>query len=352
MDPRTCEYARMLVEQAVDAQPGWQVLVHADPLAAPLVREVSCALAASGAYALLRYGPNYPWLANAPVEMLDRLSEVETHELEHADARITIEAPSNKRDATILAPDRRARWIMSRRHATREYGLSKRLIICQYPTEALAQEAGLTLEEFTDVLFDAVLVDYGAMRRHLERLKERFDGAEDLRIAGAGTDLRLSLAGRTGAIDAGDANIPAGEVYFSPLEDSTEGVIEFSEFPAVYSGREVAGARLRFEGGRVVEATASSNEGFLLQTLDADEGARRIGELGIGGNPGIQRHMRNTLFDEKIAGTIHLAVGNSYSYTGGTNVSAVHWDIVKDLRSAGRLYADATLVQQDGEWLF
>jgi aminopeptidase len=342
----------MLVEDAVEAKPGWQVLVYGDPLAMPLLREVSRVLAEIGAHALLRYQANYTWLAAAPQKMLDRLSEIETHELETADARVSIEAPSNKRDSSVLSPERRARWIMSRRHPTREYGLSKRIIICQYPTEALAQEAGLTLDEFADVLYDAVLVDYGAMRSELAQIKERFDGAKEIRIVGAGTDLRLSLAGRAGAIDAGDANIPAGEVYFSPLEDSAEGVIEFSEFPAVYSGREVSGARLRFDAGRVVEASASSNEEFLLSTLDADEGARVIGELGVGGNPGIQRHMKNTLFDEKIAGTIHLALGQSYEETGGTNTSGIHWDIVKDLRPGGELIVDGETVQRDGRWIF
>ena len=145
--------------------------------------------------------------------------------------------------------------------------------------------------------------------------------------------------------------MPGGEVFYSPVEDSAEGVIEFSEFPAVYYGQEVEGARLVFDAGRIVDATARAGEDFLIDTLDTDEGARRLGELGIGCNPGIQRFMKNTAFDEKIDGTVHLAVGNSYSFTGGTNKSAIHWDIVKDLRDVGRLYADGKLVQENGAWL-
>src|SRR5206468_4015257 len=125
---------------------------------------------------------------------------------------------------------------------------------------------------------------------------------------------------------------------------------EFSEFPAVHLGHEVVGARLVFEGGRVVEAAARSGEEFLLRTLDTDAGARGLGELGFGCNPGIQRFMKNVGFDEKIDGTVHLALGRSYAFTGGTNESAVHWDIVKDLRRGGRLYADGALVQEDGRW--
>ena len=135
----------------------------------------------------------------------------------------------------------------------------------------------------------------------------RFDAADEVRIVGEETDLRLSLAGRTAEIDAGGANVPGGEFFYSPLEDSAEGSIAFTEFPAVYGGREVNGIRLRFEHGKVVDASADSSEDFLLEMLDQDEGARRIGELGIGCNPGITRHMKNTLFDEKIDGTVHVA---------------------------------------------
>src|SRR5207237_9323902 len=146
-------------------------------------------------------------------------------------------------------------------------------------------------------------------------------------------------------------NVPGGEVFYSQVEDSAEGVIEFCEFPAVYYGREVAGARFRFESGHIVDATAHAGEEFLIKTVDTDEGARRLGELGIGCNPGIQRYMKNTAFDEKIDGTVHLAVGNSYTFTGGTNSSSIHWDIVKDLRSSGELYADGRLVQRNGAWV-
>jgi aminopeptidase len=151
-------------------------------------------------------------------------------------------------------------------------------------------------------------------------------------------------------VDAGGANIPGGEFFCCPVEDSAEGVIAFTEFPAVYAGRELTNIRLRFEGGRVVDASAATNEAFLLETLDQDEGARRIGELGIGCNPGITRYMKNTLFDEKIDGTVHLALGNGMPDLGGENVSTIHWDIVKDLRGGGRIELDGAVVQQDGTW--
>ena len=205
--------------------------------------------------------------------------------------------------------------------------------------------------EYTQFIFDAVLRDWDAEEARMRKIADVFDAADEVRLVAAGTDLTLSLAGRVGAVDDGHVNMPGGEVFYSPLEDSAEGVIEFSEFPAVYYGREVARCSARLRGGRVVEAGARSGEAFLIDTLDTDEGARRLGEFGIGCNPGIQRFTKNVAFDEKIDGTVHLAVGNSYTFNGGTNKSAIHWDIVKDLRDGGRLTADGRLVQENGTWL-
>ena len=208
----------------------------------------------------------------------------------------------------------------------------------------------MSFRAFEDFLYDACLLDWDAERDRMARYAARFDAADEVRILGEETDLRLSLVGRNAEIDAGGANVPGGEFYYSPLEDSAEGSIAFTEFPAVYGGREVNGIRLRFQHGKVVDASADSNEDFLLEMLDQDEGARRIGELGIGCNPGITRHMKNTLFDEKIDGTVHVALGNSLPEIGGTNVSKIHWDIVKDLHNGGRIELDGEVVQENGVW--
>ena len=210
----------------------------------------------------------------------------------------------------------------------------------------------MATDEFADFLYGACLRDWDAERERMQRYADRFDAADEVRIVADGTDLRLSLSGRAMKVDAGGANIPGGEFFGCPVEDSAEGTIAFTEFPAVYQGREYTGIRLRFEGGRVVDASADTGEADLLEVLDGDEGARRLGELGIGCNPGITRYMRNTLFDEKIDGTVHLALGNGLPDLGGTNVSRIHWDIVKDLRLPGtRLELDGVVVQEDGRWL-
>ena len=208
----------------------------------------------------------------------------------------------------------------------------------------------MTLPQLEEFIFESVLRDWDAEAERMAGIAAVFDEADEVRIVGPGTDLTLSLAGRHGAVDDGHVNMPGGEVFYSPVEDSAEGVVEFREFPAVYYGHEVVGVRFVFERGRIVDASASSGEEFLLRTLDTDDGARRLGELGIGCNPGIQRFMKNVAFDEKIDGTVHLAVGNSYSFNGGKNESAIHWDIVKDLRSDGCIFADGRLVQRDGRW--
>jgi aminopeptidase len=185
----------------------------------------------------------------------------------------------------------------------------------------------------------------------MRRYVERFDAADELRIVAPGTELTLSLAGRRGEVDDGRNNMPGGEFFYAPIEDSAEGVIEFSEFPSVYQGHEFAGVRLAFRSGRVVDASAEKGDDALTSILDRDDGARAIGELGIGCNPGIQRCLRNTLFDEKIDGSVHIALGRTYTKLGGTNESSVHWDIVKDMRSGGRLELDGETVQENGRWL-
>ena len=356
-DPRDEQYANLLVETCVDVQPGWQVVVAASPLARPLLDEVCRAIARRGAYALVRTldGSSMTrasWIKEASDELLRNQPPLEEHVMLHADSLIALVAPENTRDGSDVEP-RRLQLLQEGGRRAMERILSGEVpwVGCHYPTPALAQDAGMTLEQFEEFLYGSVLIDWDAERERMTRIKELFDGADEVHIVGAGTDLRLSLSGRSGRIDAGGANMPGGEVFYSPVEDSAEGTIEFSEFPGVYVGREVNDIRFRFAAGEIVEASASSNEDFLLQTLDTDAGARRLGELGIGCNPGITRHMKNAAFDEKIDGTIHLAVGKGFPELGGTNESVVHWDIVKDLRQDGRVEVDGRVVQSCGEWL-
>jgi aminopeptidase len=355
-DPRTDEYARLLVERSVPVQPRWQVLVRGNHLARPLLEALVEQIARKGAYPILQVSFELvggPFAREAPIEVLRTAPPLQRRLWVECDGMISVWSPEDAHEGSELSEER-LRALQEASTPVRERTMAMQVpwVIAEYPVQSMADEAGMTLEEYEEFTYRAVLLDWDAEGERMRRIADLFDAAEEVRLVGAGTDLTLSLAGRSGSVDDGHVNMPGGEVFYSPVEDSAEGVVEFCEFPAVYFGTEVAGARLRFEAGRVVDAAAMSNEGFLISTLDTDEGSRRLGELGIGCNPSIQRFMKNVGFDEKIDGTVHLALGNSYTFTGGRNRSAIHWDIVKDLRGGGRLYVDGRLVQENGRWSF
>jgi len=357
-DARVEQYAALLVETCVDVQRGWQVIVSGGVLARPLLEEVSRAVGRRGAYALLRpslngYNTNIPWALEAPEELFDTPAPIEVQAWEQADALIAIEAPENTRALAELPSERLTRHQRGLRpHQQRIFTHELKWVGCQYPTPALAQDADLPLAEFADFLYGACLLDWDAEGQRMSRHAQQFEAAEEVRLVSGDTDVRLALGERPFIVDAGGANMPGGEFFTSPVEDSAEGEIVFGEFPAVYAGREVRGIRLRFESGRVVDASAEVNQEFLFQQLDLDDGSRLLGELGIGCNPGITRHMKNTLFDEKMDGTVHLALGNGLPEAGGENTSQLHWDIVKDMRSDGsRIELDGKPVQEAGRWL-
>jgi aminopeptidase len=354
-DPRIDEYARLLVERSLGVQPGWQVALRGNHLGRPLLEAVMEQVARKGAYPILQLQFEQvggPFVREAPLELLRTTAPLQRRVWEEADGIITVYSPESAHEGADLSDERQAAsQEMLAPLRARTMAMSVPWVIAEWPVQSLADEAGMPLEEYEQFVFDAVLLDWDAEGERMRRIAAVFDAGREVRIEGAGTDLTLSVEGRTGSVDDGHLNMAGGEVFYAPVEDSAIGVVEFREFPAVYYGTEVEGARLVFENGRVVDATARSNEGFLVQTLDTDEGARGLGELGIGCNPGIQRFMKNVGFDEKIDGTIHLAVGSSYTFIGGRNKSSIHWDIVKDLRSEGRIHVDGRLVQENGRWL-
>jgi aminopeptidase len=353
-EQRIDDYARLLVDRSLGVQPGWQVCVRGNHLGRPLVEALVEQIARRGAYPILQLTFELiggPFAREAPLELLREPAPLQRRTWEEMDAVVSVWSPEDVHEGRDLPEERKAAvQEMFRLLRERTMALEIPWVIAEWPVSSLAAEAGMTLAEYEQFVFDAVLLDWDAEGERMRAIADVFDAAREVRIVGPGTDVTLSLAGRTGSVDDGHVNMPGGEVFYSPVEDSANGVVEFAEFPAVYYGTEVEGVRFVFADGRIVEATARTNEDFLLQTLDTDDGARRLGELGIGCNPGIQRFTKNVGFDEKIDGTVHLAVGNSYSFTGGTNASSIHWDMVKDLRRGGRIYADGRLVQEEGVW--
>jgi aminopeptidase len=262
-----------------------------------------------------------------------------------------MEAPDNTRGVSALPPERRA--LIRKGSAPffrRTMAHEIPWVSCQFPTPALAQEAGMSVAGFERFFYGAVLRDWDAEAEKMKRLLERFDAAGTVRIVGEDTDLTMSIAGRNGEMDEGKVNMPGGEFFFAPVEDSAEGTILF-DLPTDFEGDPVDRIRLRFSKGRAEEAYAEHGEETLLAALAIDDGARFVGELGIGCNEGITRPARNILFDEKMAGTIHMAIGASYPHIGGKNKSSLHWDLVKDLRNGGRIELDGEVVQESGTWL-
>jgi len=226
-----------------------------------------------------------------------------------------------------------------------------------FPTNAHAQDAEMSLSEYEDFVYGACLPDMddpvGYWRRFSawqQRIVDWLEGKERVRVVGPETALRLSITDRVFINCDGRLNMPDGEVFTGPVEDSVEGHVYFS-YPAIYQGREVAGIRLWFESGKVVKASAEKNEDFLLQMLDTDEGARYVGEFAIGTNKGITHFTRQILFDEKINSSFHMALGRSYPQTGGKNESTIHWDMICDMRTGGEIWVDDELLYKDGQFV-
>ena len=266
-DPRIERYATLLVGSCTRVEPGWQVLVWGMPAARPLVEEIMRQLGRRGAYPLLRLtfggGLVYhrEWLRTAPLELISEPAPLDMQVLNSCDALIAVSAPENTRDGSDIAAERTSAVSRAYRPALERVNASTfPWVMCWYPTPALAQEAGMTLGAFEEFLYGAVLLDWEAEHARLQRYADLFDAADEVRIVGEGTDLRLSLADRRMEVDAGMGNMPGGEFFGCPVETSAEGTIAFTEFPAVWSGREASGIRLRFSGGRVVDASADSEE--------------------------------------------------------------------------------------------
>jgi aminopeptidase len=332
VDEHVEAYADLLLDYSLGVQPGWQVLVATTTEARPLAEALSRGLARRGAYAVRRidFGAPFPldldWLEAAPPELAPTLPPLERTVIDGVDAAAFVLAPAGEPGTGGVAEHARAAF---RAHVTaqRVRGRTGEIptVRCDFPCESFAERAGLSLAEYEDVLYAACLRDWAAERRRMEPVRERLDAASELRIVGDGTDLRLSLEGRRSAIDDGHLNVPGGEVFACPVESSAEGEIRFS----FASGR-VEGIRLVLREGEVVEASAEQGEEVLRQALATDAGARRFGEIGVGCNNGITRHLNNVLFDEKMAGTIHLALGHGFEFLGGRNRSDLHWDLVTE----------------------
>lgn len=364
-DPRVENLARILVEHSTAIGAGDTCAIEAPVAAEPLARAVYERVLAAGGHPIVSLdldGAAATFFERASDEQIEWISPTQRWIAEEADARIRLMASENTRELSGVDPARQTlrqkamaplMAAMMKRAAAGEH----RWALTIFPTNAYASGASMSLAAYEDFYFRACLADepdpiaaWKAASEETHRLAEWIEGREEVHISGPGTDLRLGVAGRHFIAADGKHNMPDGEFFTGPIEDSAEGEITF-HLPATYAGREVAGVRFRFEGGRVVDASAERGEAFLLEMLDTDEGARRLGELGIGTNHGISDGTGEILLDEKIGGTVHLAVGKSYPDTGGVNDSAIHWDMICDLRRGGRISVDGETLQEDGRFV-
>ncbi len=364
-DPRVQGLARVLTEYSLELEPGQVCVIQGGVAAEPLIQAIYEQVLEAGAHPIVDLameGAQAAFYARASDEQLDWIAPTQRWAMENADARIRVLSDTNTRELSSVPPERQTRrqkamHPLMQRMMERSAAEELRWNVTLFPTNAYASAASMSLADYEDFYYQACLADrsdpVAAWRQAADetnRLAEWIQGREEVRIEGPGTDLTLNVAGRYFKPADGKYNMPDGEFFTGPHEDSAEGEVTF-HLPATYSGREVAGVRFRFEGGRVVDASAERGEDFLIEVLDTDDGARRLGELGIGTNFGITAGTGEILLDEKIGGTIHLAVGASYPETGGVNESAVHWDMICDLRRGGSIKVDGEVLQRDGRFV-
>ncbi|MEM2956306.1 MAG: aminopeptidase [Candidatus Pacearchaeota archaeon] len=353
--PEIVKIAKILVEHSVRIKKGDYVQIHAGILARDLILEVYKQCIQKGAYPRVSIdfeGLNYLYYKYSSKEQLMHFPDIAMYEMKKTDAVIYIAAPENRYELATIPPE-----LLTLRQKTikkiTDERLKKKWVIFDYPVEDFAKEAHMSLKEYRKFVFEACQPDWQKMTALMKKVKAAIDKGKKVRIKAKDTDISFGIKGRLGAIGNGTHNMPDGEVWTAPEENTTEGYITFT-YPREYMGRMIEGIRLEFKKGKVVKASAKTNFDVLDSMLKTDEGARKLGELGIGCNFKIQRFTNNLLFDEKIGGTIHLALGNAYKECRGKNESAIHADIIKDLRpkfGGGEVWIDDKLLIKDGKFM-
>jgi len=364
-DPRVETVAKILVDYSVEVKPNQLVRISGGPEGAPLILAVYQRVLERGAHPFLQVEPEeaeelfYTYAKDA---QLDYIPPFMKDMIEQIDAGIGIWTDVNTKQLTNADPAKQSRRAVAmrplsdrllERAAKKELRWSGTI----HPIQAFAQDAEMSLREFEDFVYKACLVHvpdpinaWKKVSKEQQRVTDWLNKARQIHVVGQDTDLKLEVTGRKWINCDGHENFPDGEIFTGPIEKSVNGHIRYS-YPACYFGREVEDVRLQFKDGKVVKATAAKNEEFLLKMIESDEGAKYVGEFAFGTNPGIQRFTKHILFDEKIGGTIHLALGKGYPESGSKNKSAIHWDMVCDLRDGGEVRVDGTLFLKDGKIL-
>ena len=371
-DPRIRRMASLLVEYSAAIEPGDRVLIEAEPPAEPLIRELFREILEAGGHPHLLVslegmtsytGLDSIFMKHASEKQLKYEPTFMRMAYQEFESRIRIHSQQNTKVLSSIPPAKfRQRSEATGKILEAQFERGRkgdfRWVTTLFPTEAYAQGADMSLAEFEDFVFQANHVDDGdpvayweGVEREQRKAIEALKSADQVKVTGPNCDISLSVKDRIFLNACGHNNMPDGEIYTGPVEDSANGWVRFT-YPAVYQGRVVSGVELTFEQGRVVKATAAKDEEFLQTILDTDQGSRYLGEFAIGTNFGIDRFTSNILFDEKIGGSFHMAVGAGYPETGSTNKSAIHWDMICDLKENSEILVDGELFYKDGEFAF
>ncbi len=361
-DPRITKLAKVLIHYSLKVKPGDKMVIQTTPLADELTLAAYEEAVKAGAHIMVLNqvpGLREVFFKHATDEQLNYISPIQKEMLETFDVFLKIWADSNTRTMSGVDPKRLAQFgranaemskIMMQRSATGDF----RWALTVYPTNAMAQDADMSLMDYREFVFGAGMLDEDdpvafweaeaeSQRKYINWLK----GHKEVVLKGENIDITMSIEGRTFIESAGTQNFPSGEIFASPVEDSVNGWVRF-KYPAIHMGQEIHDIQLWFENGKVVKEEAAKNQDLLTALLDTDDGSRILGELGIGTNYGIQRFTKNMLFDEKIGGTIHLAVGAGFPEGGGKNESGLHWDMLCDMHD-GEILIDGELFYKDGK---
>jgi len=354
IDQRTKKLAKLVVNYFLAVKHDSNVIISSSTEAADFVTALYKEVLIAGAHPVLRL--SLPGLAPlfyklAKEQHIKNYPDIFDYTVKHAQYYIGIDTDTNTREMTSVDPKK----ISDRQIITwpiTDYVVNKKDKIRRstvgYPCLALAQEAEMSLDEYESFVFGACLQDWNKLGKSIEKILHRFQKGKHVHLLGKNVDLKFDIRGKLAKDDLGGDNIPCGEIFMAPVRNSAEGWIKF-DYPAIEAGKEVPDIYLEFKKGKVVKSSASKNENFLKQVIETDKNSSYIGEFGIGCNPRVKKFTKNLLFDEKIGGTIHLALGMAYKDNGGGNDSAIHWDIVKDMRKA-KIILDGKVVQENGKW--
>ncbi|GLR17698.1 aminopeptidase [Portibacter lacus] len=358
------KYAKLLVHYSLDLKKGELLYIKSTTLAEPLIREIYREATKIGANVIKDLSfreEGKIFMDYADDDQLAFLNPIDKMAMETCDAYLYVRAPFNLKSGKNIDKEKRTK----RSNATKELNqiYFKRLAdgslkrsLCQYPTQANAQEAELSLEEYEEFVFGACklyeedpVAAWLEVRKSQQKIVDFLNQKSIIRYVNKHSDISFSVEGRTWINSDGMNNMPSGEVFSAPVEDSVNGEIVF-DYPSIYMGQEASGIKLKVKDGEVVEWSAERG-GDLLDQVFSTPGARFFGEVAIGTNYSIQQATKNILFDEKIGGSVHMAVGQSYGQCGGKNESSIHWDMISDMRDGGKIYADGELIYENGQFL-